>query len=222
MDHQEHPRWAGLCLAVGVVLFSGAVIAAEPFEQATPQALYIAIAENAGLYLWLHILATIGMLLITGGFVVLVWSMDEARRTWGRAGLGLLGIAVSLWMVEIIARLTMTMATSQQVVGGASPPTAFPATIGIGFELLFRAFLLVALAGIATLIWTVGQGGLISRRLALIGVVVTITSGIIAMITYPWLGAVERALFYPLVTVVLPLAGWLLLRSRRPRLATST
>jgi len=69
------------------------------------------------------------------------------------------------------------------------------------------------LVGIAALIWGLGDVGMLSSDLTRAGVVVLVASGVFTAKEYPFLGGVERILFYPLVGVVLPLALILLQHS---------
>ena len=104
------------------------------------------------------------------------------------------------------------MTTAQDVMRGVAPPARFPQTIGVGLEFLFIAFLVTALIGIAALLWGLGEAGIFSLNLTRAGVVVLVASSVFAAREYPWVGAVERILFYPFVGVVLPLALMLLSR----------
>lgn len=206
-------RWAGLLLIVGVVVFSVAVVAAEPFEREAAVPLYTAIAEHTALYGWLNTLTLAGMVILLTGFILIarsMWPTYDARVT---ASITLLGLAAVLWLVEVIARGTVTVSIARTVVGGAVPPAMFPETIGVGLEALFLAFLTTALAGLAGLIWSLGAAGIVSSRLAGLGAALSVISGSVAAVTYPWLGAVERTLFYPLVVVILPLGIFLIVRN---------
>lgn len=208
-------RWAGLLLLVGVVIFGVAMIAADPFEQETARSLYEAIATNGTQYYAVNLLAAAGIGTLLGGFVVLARRIQAANRPLISVGLVLLSAATILWITEVVVRLTSTVSIARAVVGGSPPPATFPGTIGVGLEALLLAFLVTALAGLAALVWGLGDARLVSARLARVGVMLIVTSGTIAAVTYPWVGGVERALFYPLILVLLPLAIMLLLRSRR-------
>jgi hypothetical protein len=205
-------RWIGLLLLLGVILFSAATIVAEPFEQETALNLYQAIAQNGTTYQTINLLAGFGFILVVVAWVLLARYMLQAQRRWTLTGLTLLALATLLWLVEVGGRLTTTTATANQVSTGTAVPTTFPANLGVGLEPLFIAFLATTLAGLAILFWQVGLAGLLSKRWSLIGAAVIIASGAIAALTYPWVGGIERALFYPFVLVLLPFAIFLLVR----------
>lgn len=125
----------------------------------------------------------------------------------------LFAAAPVFWMIEIIGRLTTTASAAQ------SPPgLGAPSGIGIGFDLFFLGFFIAALVGTALLVWGLGKVGVLSYRMAAMASLVVLVSGIVATIFYPWVGAVERVFFYPLVLVVLPLAIYLLVRHRQSEL----
>jgi len=211
-------RWSGLSLLLGTIIYAVASIIAEPFEQETATSLYQMIGQEVAQYRLVNALSLIGMILLLAGFYLLTRLMPEANRRLVTLGLALFGVATALWAAEVIGRLTITTSAAQEVNAGGAAPTAFPQTIGVGLEPLFLAFLLTALAGIALLVWLAGDVGLVNRLLARVGAALTIVGGIVAAITYPWVGGIERALFYPLVIVVLPLAVVLLIRGfRQPR-----
>ena len=73
---------------------------------------------------------------------------------------------------------------------------------------------MTALIGIAALLWGLGEAGVLSSNLTQAGVVILVASSVFGAREYPWVGAVERILFYPFVGVVLPLAILLLSHSR--------
>lgn len=209
-------RWTGMLLLLGVILFSVATIVAEPFEQVTPLGLYQAIAQYGATYQLVNYLAGLGFVLFVAALALVARPIPRPQRRLTLAGLSLLAIATLLWLVEVIGRMTVTTTTARQISAGAAVPTTFPAILGVGLEPLFVAFLAASLAGLALLLWQLGEAGLFPKRLGLVSAVVIIASGSIAALTYPWVGGDERALFYPLVLVLLPLAFFLLLR-RRPR-----
>jgi hypothetical protein len=211
-------RWVGLLLLLGVVLYAVASIIAEPFEQETAAELYQMIEQEGSQYQLANVLSVIGMALLLGGFYLLTRLLSDANRTVVTLGLTLFALAVVLWVAEVIGRSVITTSVAEGVVTRSEAiPTTFPQTVGVGLEPLFLAFLITALGGIALLVWSVGEAGLINALLARVGAGLTVVSGLIAAVTYPWVGGVERALFYPLVIVVLPLAILLLVRSfRRP------
>lgn len=192
-----------------MIIFSAATIMAEPFEQEIPLGLYQAIAQNGTSFQVVNLLAALGIVLLTSAFALLARLLPQTHRRLTMAGLTLLALATLLWLIEITVRLIVTTETAHQVGSGPSVPTTFPANAGVGFEPLFVAFLATSLAGLAVLLWQFGQAGLLSKRWSSLGAGVTIASGSIAAITYPWVGGVERALFYPFVLVLLPLANFL-------------
>ncbi|MCX6050425.1 MAG: hypothetical protein NT075_35465 [Chloroflexi bacterium] len=212
MPYLGHLQSIGILLLAGLVLFGGAAFAAEPFGHVGSASLYKAIHMHGARYRQVNLLATAGVIVLFSGFVLL------ARLTWRVnqpitvVGLALLGMATILWLLEVGLRITTTMATAQDVMRGVAPPARFPQTIGVGFEVLFIAFLVTALIGIAALLWGLGEAGVFSLDLTRAGVVILVASSVFAAREYPWVGAVERILFYPFVGVVLPLA--LLLLSR--------
>jgi hypothetical protein len=206
---------AGILLLLGVIIFSAGTIVAEPFEQETAAGLYQAIAQNGSTFMVVNLLVGFGFVLVVSSFRLLVRNLSVTDGRQANSGLILLLIATGLWLLEIIARLTVTSTTANEVATGSPAPTTFPANVGIGFEPLFSAFLIATLVGLALLLWQFGKAGLLSPRWSLIGAGVTVATGAIAAFTYPWVGGIERALFYPFVLVLLPLAISLLLRSRR-------
>lgn len=127
-------------------------------------------------------------------------------------GLTLLAFATLFWLIEVVGRITITSGTASRINVGAALPTTFPANLGIGFEPLFVAFLVTTLGGLAILFWQMESAGLLARQLNFLGAGVLVASGSIAALTYPWVGGVERALFYPFVLVLLPFAISLLVR----------
>jgi len=207
-------RWVGILLLLGVIIFSAATIVAEPFEQETPLGLYQAIAQNGTVYQVVNLLAGFGFVVLVAAVALLARFFPLTHRRLTLTGLALLALAALLWLIEVMGRLTLTTATANQVGAGAAVPTIFPANLGVGFEPLFVAFLATSLVGLALLLWLMGQAGLLSKRLSLVGAGVMIASGGIAAWVYPWVGGVERALFYPFVLVLLPLAIFLLVRRR--------
>ena len=205
-------RWIGILLLLGVILFAAATIAAEPFEQEAPLGLYQAIAQNSAQFQSVNLLAGLGLTLLVLALVALARLISPPER---RLAVGLLALGALLWLIEVFGRITTTVATARQVEAGSVPPSTFPANLGVGLEPLFVAFLATTLAGLAILLWRLGEAGLLSRRWSRIGAGVVVASGGIAALTYPWVGGIERALFYPLVLVYLPLAIFLIVRRQR-------
>ncbi|MEX2029558.1 MAG: hypothetical protein WD906_01090 [Anaerolineales bacterium] len=215
MPHTRSVRWKGILLLLGVILFAVATIAAEPFEQESPLGLYQAIAENSTQFQFVNLLAGLGFIVLLIALVALGRLTPPHERRLAMAGLGLLGLGALLWLIEVFGRVTTTVATARQVEAGSVPPTTFPANLGVGLEPLFVAFLVTTLAGLAILLWHMGEAGLLSRRWSRVGAGVVVASGGIAALTYPWVGGIERALFYPFVLVLLPLAVSLIVRRHR-------
>jgi len=211
-------RSAALVLLIGVLLFCAGTIVAEPFEQVTSLELYRAIANNPSAYQLGNVLTAVGFLMLVAALWQLTSFMQQVNSSPIASARVLLILAAGVWLAEIIGRSTLTTATAAKVAAGEPAPTAFPATVGIGLEPLFALFLLLALVGLALVVWRAGQIGLVGRRLSQLASLVTVASGAGAAVTYPWVGGVERALFYPLVLVFLPWSLVLLLR--RPK-ATS-
>ena len=212
MEQVGSSRWVGLLLLIGVVAFSIATIIAEPFEQATPEGLYTAIASNLSLYRTVNILSTIGMALLLIGFFLLALRVRSASGSLFVTFIGLFSAALIFWIAEIIARLTSTSASAQAAGAGLATRSG----IGIGFDPLFLGFFAAALAGAALLVWGLGKAGVLSFRTAAISSLIVLASGIVAAIFYPWVGGVERVMFYPLFLVILPLAIFFLIRRRQP------
>lgn len=212
MEYLGQHREIGILLMMGLFCFGGAAFAAEPFGHVAALSLYKAIHKHGERYRQVNLLATAGVILLFGGFVLLSRLTWPANPSITVLGLTLLGLATVLWLVEVGARMTTTMATAQDVMRGVAPPARFPQTIGVGLEFLFIAFLVTALIGIAALLWGLGEAGIFSLNLTRAGVVVLVASSVFAAREYPWVGAVERILFYPFVGVVLPLALMLLSR----------
>ncbi len=209
-------RRAGALLFLGVVLFSAATIAAEPFEQETAIELYQAIAQNGKTYQIINYLALLGFVMVIAGVLHLILKISQIDRRLKIASMILLGVAALLWLAEIIGRLTITTNTASQIGQGAVIPARFPANLGVGLEPLFVAFMATTLGGLAVWLWQLGQVNLLSKRVSRASAFVVIVSGTIAALTYPWVGGVERALFYPFVLVLLPLSIFLLAQ-RAPR-----
>ncbi len=213
MPYIGHLQSIGILLLAGLVLFSGAAFAADPFGHVGSVSLYKAIHLHGVRYRQVNLLATAGVIALFAGFVLLARFTWHATQPINTLGLALLGVATIFWLLEVGMRITSTVATAQDVMRGVVPPARFPQTIGVGLEVLFIAFLVTALMGIAALIWGLGEAGMFPLNLTRAGVVVLVASSVFATREYPWVGAVERILFYPFVGVVLPLALMLLSHS---------
>lgn len=213
MQYIGHFQEIGILLLLGIGLLGWAAFAANPFEHATVVPLYTAIHQYGARYRWVNLLAAAGVIILFVGFGALAWLLQRDSQPMIMIGIVLLGIAAILWVIEVTIRITTTTATARDVVQGLTPPLRFPKTIGIGLEALFIAFLVLKLVGIAALIWGLGDIGMLSSDLTRAGVVVLVASGVFTAKEYPFLGGVERILFYPLVGVVLPLALILLQHS---------
>ncbi len=213
MQYIGHFQEIGIVLLVGIGLMGWASFAANPFEHATALPLYTAIHQHGARYRWVNLLAAAGVIVLYIGFGALAWLLPRTNQPMITIGITLVGVAAFLWVIEVIMRITTTTATAREVVQGLTPPIRFPHTIGVGLEALFIAFLVLKLVGIAALIWGLGDVGMLSSDLTRAGVVVLVASGVFTAKEYPFLGGVERILFYPLVGVVLPLALILLWHS---------
>lgn len=208
-------RGPALLLAGGVVVFGAAAVAGDPYERKTPESLYAAIASDVPRYQRLNALATAGVAAVLAGFLGLASATRRANGAATAVGVAALVMGGLLWLAEASLRANSTARAARAVQQGASPPGAFPEAVGVGQEPLFRASLSALLAGMAALVWALGDAGLVPRRIARLGAAVAVGSGAVAAATYPFIGAVERILFYPLVAVVAPLALWLLARGFR-------
>jgi uncharacterized membrane protein len=203
-----------LLLILGIGFFCSAVFLANPFQHADAVAFYRAIHKHRTRYWRMNLLHTFAILALVGGFGLL------ARQTWRDdqplivLGLVLLVVATLLWLAQFWIRLTATTATANEVFRGVKPPVNFPDNIGAGFDRLFSAFQISLLIGIAAVLAGLGEAGMISPVMTRLGIVVLIASGVFATREYPWLGGVERALFYPMATVVVPLGLWFLMNGQ--------
>jgi hypothetical protein len=208
-------RSAGLLLSTGISLFGLAAIAGEPFQQATVTALQDAIRANPARYVGSNLLATAGFMIIIVAFGALTLNARAARPRLHLAGLGLLVAAAAFWMLEVVFRLGLASTSAGIPVTGAGGAGALGAPLGAGFNPVFLAFLASALAGLAILVWGLGEDRVLPRRLARAGAAFLILSGVLAALYFPWVGAAERVLYYPLVFIVVPAAAHLLLPRRR-------
>lgn len=198
-----------------MIAYAVASIASEPFERETAKDLYLAITQNEGQWRFINGLAAVGLVVLFIGFLLIARALPDLDRRLSGWGLTLFGVAVGLWFAEAVLRLTTTVSVATAVVSGDAVPTTFPQTVGVGRELLFLAYLASALGGIALLVWSLRRSGLVSPWIAHAGAGLTVISGLLAAAIYPWVGGVERALFYPLVVVGLPLSIWLIIRGNR-------
>lgn len=222
MHDRTRTRWAGLLLVAGTILFSLATILGEPFEQETVSSLVGAIAAHSALYTGVNLLATVGFVTIIVGFMLLTLVPRPDRMARARlpvTGLRLLVGAAAFWLVEVVARFGLAGSGPGIPVTGDAASGMFTTPLGAGLNIVFVCFLVLALAGLAMLVWGLGDDQVLPARAARLGAGLVIVSGILAAFFYPWVGVVERALFYPLVLVVLPAAIYLLLG--RPRSVSS-
>jgi len=203
-------------LLAGILVFGASSVAAEPFEQDTIAELYNAIALNRTAFITVNLLAAIGYFAVAYAMILLGRLAPSTQRRLPMAGTYLLAAASFLWLVEIIGRLTVTTTAAQQVASGALPPAGFPSNLGAGMDPLFVAFLGISLLGFASLFWQFDRPPLLSTALSRIGAVSFFALGVLAALTYPFAGVVERALFYPFVLVLLPMAISLLVRRASP------
>lgn len=206
-------RNVALLLFLGIGFFCSAAFLANPFQHADAVAFYRAIHKYRVRYWRMNLLHTVAVLALVAGFGLL------ARQTWHTnqpltmLGLGLLAVATLLWLLQFWLRLTATITVAHQVFAGVKPPVTFPQNIGAGFDRLFLAFQICLLVGIAAVLGGLGDAGMISLLMTRLGIVILIASGVYTTREYPWLGGVERVLFYPMATVIVPLGLWFLMSS---------
>lgn len=215
MNRVGPTREAAALLAGGIVLFGAAAVAADPYEQKTREGLYRAIAADVPRFAALNGLATIGVAAVVAGFLRLARGVSNANAAATTVGTRALVLGALLWMAEVGLRLTTTLDRARALEHGGERPTHFPHSAGVGQDPLFSASLAALLAGIASVVWAVGDAGLVRAPLARLGASVVVGGGALAAATYPFIGAVERVLFYPFISVVAPLAVWLLVRDWR-------
>lgn len=208
-------RWIGFILLIGVFGYAIASIASEPFERETPQALYLAISVNVAQWRFINGLVSVSLMVLLVGFWLLTRALPRTQPRLILMGLLLFGLAVILWLVEATFRMTTTVSIAADVTNGAIRPITFPGTIGVGLEILFLAYLTTVLGGMAVLLWGISHAGVAPPLIAYGAAALTILSGSMAAATYPWVGGVERAVFYPVVAVWLPLSVWLIIRGNR-------
>src|SRR5688500_8368875 len=123
-------RWIGTILLVGVIGYAVALIASEPFEQETPQALYRAISENVAQWQFINGLATVSLIVVAVAFWLLTRALPRTRPPLIRLGRLLFGLAVILWLVEATLRMTTTVSIAADVTRGATQTIMFPGTVG--------------------------------------------------------------------------------------------
>lgn len=202
-----------LLLLVGISFLYGAAFLANPFQHADAVAFYRAIHQYRVRYWRMNLLHTLAILALIGGFGLLARQTWHANQPLTILGLGLLAVAAILWLLEFGLRLTATTTTATLVIAGTKPPATFPYNIGAGFDYLFLAFLSCFLVGMAALIGSLGDAGMISPFMTRLGIIILIASGVYNMREYRWLGGVERVLFYPIASVTVPLGLWFLMYS---------
>lgn len=220
MRDKSRTRWAAVVLVAGTILFSLATILGEPFEQTSVSSLVDAVTANRPLFIGVNLLATVGLVVVVVGFALLTTpgrADGTARQRAYGIGLGLMVAAMVFWVTEVVFRLRLAYTGAGSTVPGGDDPILLTTRVGVGWNAIFLIFLALALAGIAVLVWGLGDAQMIPLRLARLGAGLVIGSGVLAALFYPWVGEVERALFYPLVLVVMPIAIYLLLRQHRSR-----
>lgn len=196
---------------LGIGFFYSAAFLASPFQHADAITFYRAIHQYRVRYWRMNLLHTVAILVLAGSFGLLAQQTWLANQPLTMLGLALLAVATLLWLIQFGLRLTATTTTANQVFTGIKPPATFPHNIGAGFDYLFLAFLSCFLVGMAALIAGLGDAGMISPLMTRLGIVVLIASGVFNIREYPWLGGVERVLFYPMASVIVPLGFWFLM-----------
>ncbi|MBX3010955.1 MAG: hypothetical protein KF832_05585 [Caldilineaceae bacterium] len=196
---------------LGIGCLYSAAFLASPFQHADAVTFYRAIHKNRVRYWRMNLLHTVAILVITSSFGLLAGQIWEANQPLTLLGISLLAAASLLWLIQCGLRLTATTTAANQVFTGIKPPATFPHNIGAGFDYLFLAFLGCFLVGMAAVLAGLGEAGMISPLMTRLGIVILIASGIFNIREYPWLGGVERVLFYPMASVILPLGLWFLL-----------
>lgn len=211
MQYFNELQNVGLLLCLGLGCLWGAANLAHPFVQADMVTFYRAIHQNRTRYWRMNLLFTAAVLALISGFGLLARQTWHANPALTMLGLGLLAAAVFFWLAQFTLRLTATTAVANQVYSGDKPPVTFPANIGAGFDYIFLAFQICLLVGMAALLASLGDAGMISPLMTRAGIVVLVASGVFATRQYPWLGGVERVLFYPVASVIVPLGLWFLM-----------
>lgn len=196
----------GALLLGGVLLFSAASLLAKPFEQAKARLLYEAIYKHYRRYVQINLLSAAGVITLFTGFFLLANLIWERSQPGAAIGLALLGLATLLWLAEVIIRMTVTANLAHTLIVEWPPRTHVPTRWGIGFNPIVLAFLGAAVLGMALLIWSMGEAGLLSTNLTRAGVFILVSTGVFSAREYRWVGGVERILFHPLIGVVAPLA----------------
>lgn len=207
-------RNVGLLLCLGLGCLWGAANLAQPFVHADAVAFYRAIHQNRERYWRMNLLFTAAILALITGFGLLAQQIWHANQSLTLLGLGMLIAALFLWLAQFTLRLTATTAVANQVYLGNKPPRNFPENIGAGFDYLFLAFQICLLVGMAALLASLGDAGMISPLMTRLGIVALIASGVFTTRQYPWLGGVERVLFYPIASIIVPLGFWFLMNGR--------
>jgi uncharacterized membrane protein len=213
MQYLSELRDVALLLLLGIGFFCSAAFLANPFQQADAVAFYRAIHKHRVRYWRMNLLHTVAILALVTGFGMLARQTWQANEPLTVLGLVLLIIATLLWLVQFWMRLTATMRVAHQVFTGVKPPATFPHNIGVGFDRLFLAFQICLLVGMAAVLAGLGDAGMISPLMTRLGIIVLIASGVYTTREYPWLGGVERVLFYPMTSVTVPLGIWFLMNS---------
>lgn len=208
-------RRIGYLLFAGVVIFTAATIICEPFKQDSLSGLYQEIALNTALYRGVNLISTVGILLILTGLVALAWQIRKASDWMFPTTTALLAISGAFWLAEVIARLTVTTAYARAIVetGNLLAPPHFH--LGVGFDPLIINSLIWAVCGVALIVWGLSRVCFLPGNIAAAGPAAVVLGGILPAFFYPWIGAVERAMIYPLALVVLPLALLLIFQKRR-------
>jgi hypothetical protein len=204
-------RNVGALLCLGIGCLWGAANLAQPFVHADVVTFYRAIHQNRSRYRRMNLLFTAAILALITGFGLLARQIWQANQALTLLGLGFLTAALFFWLAQFTLRLTATTAIANQVYGGNKPPATFPANIGAGFDYLFLAFQICLVVGMAAVLASLGDAGLISPFMTRAGIVVLIASGVFATRQHSWLGGVERVLFYPIASVIVPLGIWFLM-----------
>jgi hypothetical protein len=196
----------GALLLGGVVLFSAASFLATPFEQVKARMLYEAIYKHPHRYVQVNLLTAGGVIALFGGFYLLADLIWDRAQPGASIGIALLGLATLLWLAEVIIRVTVTATVANTLIAEWPPRTHVPVRWGIGFNPVMLAFLGATVIGMALLIWSLGEAGLLSTNLTRAAVFIMVSTGVFSAREYRWVGGVERVLFHPLVGVVAPLA----------------
>jgi hypothetical protein len=196
----------GLLLLGGVALFGAASFLASPFEQAKARPLYEAINKHYRRYVQMNLLAAGGVIVLFAGFFLLADLIWDRSQPGAAIGSTLLGLAMLFWLAEVTIRMTVTAATARSLINEWPSRTHPAIRWGIGFNPIVLVFLGAAVIGMALLIWSMGEAGLLSTKLTRAGVLILVSTGMFSACEYRWMGGVERILFHPLIGVIAPLA----------------